>query len=240
MTIRTACLIGTLVLAAGATGAAVHASDLETVEKDIREKYDQITAFETVVTTISATHIPNGGNEVKGKGKLLVVKDGERLSYSLKIKATIVANPQGEPKMIESYTEIVSSGDEVYEYIEQMGNQRVTITRYLPNDIPHVKQLLDQVHLTHDLKVVTEQTTDGQEVYVLEGTAKSPGTRPSRIVMHFAKDTGLLIKKDTFSDNPQSTSTVIYSHIETNLEVPAEKFKFIMPAGASVHDRTNE
>lgn len=240
MTIRTAPGLILLMMIAPSAGSNVRASELQDAEKDIRDKYEKITSFEAVVTVNSATHVRNGGNQVKGKGTLLVLKEGDRISYAWKIKSTIVVNPDGEAKTIDAYTEIVSSGDDVYEYMEQMGNSRVTITKYLPNEIPHVKQMLDQLHLTHDVKLIGEQTTDGQEVYVLEANAKSPGTRPGRVAMHFAKDTGLLIKRDEFNDSPQSTSTVTFTNIQTNTEIPAEKFKFVMPAGASVYDRTNE
>jgi hypothetical protein len=91
-----------------------------------------------------------------------------------------------------------------------------------------------------DLKVLPEQTIDGQKVWVIEGMRHEPDrhTGVVRTVVYFLQDSGALRRLEHYDAANARCETYDYTDFQYDVELDPQGFVFNPPPGAHVIDRT--
>jgi outer membrane lipoprotein-sorting protein len=89
----------------------------------------------------------------------------------------------------------------------------------------------------YDLSVLPEEKIDGETAYVIQATPKektTPGM--SKTLNYYRKSDGIMLKMVMYGEDGKPMSTITYSDIKVNADIPAERFVFKAPPGVQVMD----
>jgi outer membrane lipoprotein-sorting protein len=97
------------------------------------------------------------------------------------------------------------------------------------------------VRETFNVKLLPDETVDGESCYVLEFTPKAAdAAMGGRMVQYFRKDNGTIVKLVSYDASNKPSVTVTYSNVQLNPSIGADRFVFAAPPGVEVTDMSNE
>jgi outer membrane lipoprotein-sorting protein len=211
---------------------AVRAEDtIESVEKDIIEKWSKMTSL----TAKMATDANMGGMAMKMTGTIeFLNKEGKEL---FRLEAEM-EQAMGGQTMKSTILSIVDG--EFQWMLMDMGMMKQAM-KTKPDDFqgsPGGKKMFEQMKKDNDLKLLPSEKIDDKDCHVIEVKPKKSGEQLALVKMYFAKDTGIMVKMVGYDTGNNAVMTSTYSDIKTNVEIAAERFVFTAPEGVQVMDMT--
>jgi outer membrane lipoprotein-sorting protein len=220
--------------------AAVLAGDtLESVEKNIAEKWTALSSMSAKMTMVSEMDM--GGQKVSMKAVSTfeyMKEDGKEL-YRQEMTSE---QKFGAGEGTKSAATYVDDGEFLWVLQEQMGNKMVMKqkTGQMQGNAGGEKMLKD-LHERLNLKLLPDKEVDGADCHVIEGTPKKAAPmRPAKELYYFGKDHGLLAKMVGMDADGKETMTLTFSDLEIDPDLDPERFVFEVPEGAQVMDMTEQ
>ncbi|MBU0718360.1 MAG: hypothetical protein KJ749_08935 [Planctomycetes bacterium] len=226
-------------LAAAAPGRA--GDTLETVEKRLLKQSQQVTALTAKVSMESRMDSSVASGKGRSSGTFACRRKGEKLLVYTQFESTMeMANPSdGKPKEVILSVTRIDDGEFTYRLVDRQGQQQATKTKAANTLGPLPEMVFKFLHQHHRLKVLPEDSIDGQPAVVIEGTPKVSAPGRGKVMSFFSKDTGIVQKMQTYDDKGGIVATIRYTDIELNPKIDPERFVFKVPAGVEVTDQTD-
>jgi outer membrane lipoprotein-sorting protein len=231
----------------GFSRAAAAADDVEALEKKVRaawEKHRSLTAKVTLVQPLSAAA---GAPVQKGEGTFEVMKKDGKVFSRLEMDIAFDQPGAGQTRTVNQHLLMVVDGEHQYSLINLMGQNQAWKANIDPKTAGDPTGLLADLPKNFKLKVLPEETLDGQKVYVLEAT------KAGRNLFYFLQESGALAKLVSYGREPTTQSqpaagatpegkalmTYTYSDFKYDVPIARERFVFEPPPGVPIADRTN-
>ncbi|HRX83676.1 MAG TPA: outer membrane lipoprotein-sorting protein [Phycisphaerae bacterium] len=229
---------GTIVLLGAIVAPAIcFADSIEDVEKQIRDAYGKLKSYSANVN--SQTDIKQGGQAISMTmtGSFLA-KNGEngKHMYRMEGKTSMKMPGMDHPGMGDQELLVVCDGEYTYQVqTNPMTSQKNVIKTDADADpLPWAQQKEN-----HTFKVLPDEKVDGQDCFVVEATPKTPGGMGvARTVFYIRKDIGALVKQVAYNTEGEALNTTTFNDVKVNPDVSADQFKFEVPEGVTVMDRT--
>lgn len=137
---------------------------------------------------------------------------------------------------------VIQDGEFAWSLSEGMGQKR--LFKQKPTQMegtPGGKSTLAELEESHTLKLLPEETREGEAMFVIEATAKKPDESGiSKYRMYFEKDSAILTRAVGY-DLQNAVATIInYSDIKINEKIDPERFVFKNEDNLQVIDLTRE
>lgn len=232
------------------TVAARAEDTLESVQKDISERFEKI-------KTLTARSALNSKLEFEDKGMTLVSSGEGTLEYAFRDgKQLIHMNDSRTMETIfSSSKKVISStggstlkGGIAAEYVAD-GEFAYTIMQgrsYVKHRIdderlPHFgRALFEALSKLNTLRLLPDEKHENQDVYVIEAVPFNPGESPVKAVRHyFLKENGVLVKTSNHHADGRQFATTVYYNIKIDPEIDPARFKLVVPPGSTIQDMTN-
>ncbi len=226
---------GMLVLLFVAGPVAVSFGDsFEEIEKKLDEAAKSVKSMQMKSSMEMKMAQPGFEMSSKMKGMHWQKRDGDKLMMRMEGE-TKSKQKMGDTEQETAQTVLmVSDGEIVYTLTDSDGTKMATKTKASPDEQPW-----RAVKADNDFKVLDDEKVDGADCYVFEMTPKKKeGGDQSHTVFYCRKDCGMPVKTVTYGPDGQAMSTMLFTDIEMNVDIPAEKFKFEVPEGVQVMDMT--
>ncbi len=227
-------------LAVGLCGAAAVAEDdLAAVEKKIQTAWEHQKSMSAKLTM--STHMEMGTMVIDGSGEGTVEflrADGKvRVRTEMRMTSTQKMGDQ-DHKAEQTMLNIVD-GDVMYTLTETMGQKSATKAKTDPKMSGDPAAVFEELHKSHQMKLLPEETVDGAKVYVISATPNEKGPAGGgRMVFYFHQEAGVVVKMQVFGEGEKPMTTVSYGDVKRDPKIDAERFKFTAPEGVQVIDQT--
>ncbi len=223
-----------VVACASSTAAA---EDLKTVKEKIMAGWDKHRSI-TAKVKLVAEATGSRAHKSKGEGTYQVLKQGEKTLFRTDHEIVMVVKAGGrEMKMVQKATKIMD-GQYTYSLVEAMRGTAATKAKATPRDRTDPNSMFKQLDKAYTLKLLPEERVDGQQVYVIEATAKKKRKGSfTKGIYYFRKD-GILVKQTAQMDESKMTTT--FTDIKLNGKIDPGRFVFKPPPGVEVRDMTGQ
>jgi len=231
----------TCVLLGAATAAL--ADDLEAVEKRIVEAWGKHKSMTAKITTVNHVQAGDMTIDAKGEGTLETSRQGDKQFIRMELKNTMVRKTGEQETKMDQPTTLIADGEFAYTTNEAMGKPMVVKTKIDSMMTGEPKALLEQFRKQYELKLMPEETLDGRKVFVIAGTPKEKATMPGmpvKMVLNFDQEHGVLLKVAGLAEDGKPVSTMAYSDVKFDVKLDPDRFKFKVPEGVEVMDRTSD
>ena len=161
-------------------------------------------------------------------------RDGDKVMMRMEGDSKTVQNIGGMKQETTQKTLMVSDGDIIYTLSETDGNKMVMKNKAQADTQPWSAAKAD-----NEFKVLPDESVDGADCYVFEATPKNKEAGDqSHTTYYCRKDCGFPVKMMAYGPDGQVMTTMTYTDIKLNVDIPADKFEFEPPAGVQVMDMT--
>lgn len=216
--------------------AASFADDkLDAVVKELEKAWGE---FESMTADITINTSMQGMTN-KQTGTIEFDHKGGKYRYRMDMKTETDMNGQ---KMTSTQT-MVSDGDYIYTLSEAMGQKHATKMKPLPGQMtaPVGKEMFDSLEKQYELKVLPDESVDGDAAYVIEAKPKqNMGSPTTTMKMYFVKKHGIMVKTLGLDASGAENMSMLYKNIKVNPKIDPSRFVFKAPEGVQVMDMTNQ
>jgi len=235
MKIRLYSLIAAMALMLCASSVAVADEKLDAVEKELIKAWEK---FESMTADVTMNMNMQGMTN-KGTGTFEIDNKGGKDKFRMEMNSEM---DMGGQKMTNT-TSTVGDGEFVYSVNEAMGQK--TAMKMKPGQgqasAPVGRQMFDSLKEQFDLKVLPDETVDGDAAYVLEAKPKqSMGSPIAMMKMYFVKKHGIMVKMRGMDAAGTEVMTMDYKNVKINPKIDASRFVFKAPEGVQVMDMTKQ
>ncbi len=233
----TQCVLGTIVLLA-MTVLPAQADAVDDVSAKIIAEAEKVKSYTADVS--SETNIKNEAMSMKMsvKGTMEVMRQGGKMLSRMEHKTTTDMNMGGTEQKKESQSLMITDGEHSYVLTEESGTKTAMKTKLDPKNQQMVnKGMFEQMKKDYDLKLLADETIDGHDAYVIEGTPKNPAAM-GKMTMCFAKTGGMMLKMVMNTPDGKPMTTMTHTNIKVDVAIKPERFKFEAPEGVTVMDMT--
>lgn len=176
----------------------------------------------------------------------LTEKDGAKVQKMCNTMDMTVKQDDQEQKM---QMKMVNDGEFLWTEMRNPSLPFVQVMKMKPGQTmpgrmapdPDPTKRMEEMKKTYDLKVVGEETIDGQKMYILEGTLKEnaagPGQAP-KVRMYINENDLAMRRVVAFDADGKQIGTMDFTNMKVNQPINADLFKYTPPPGARVMDMT--
>lgn len=231
---------GVALLAFGGLGLqAVRAQEeLAEIQKKMAASWDKLKSYSANMKMSTSMPAGKGVYKMESEGKILIAKDGDKVRYRQELVSKQTQPGQNEPS--KSTMLAVCDGDIIHVLTENAGQKMVMKQNVNAMPSPDPMTMIKTLQKTQELKVMPDESVDGQAVYVLQAVPKEAAGGAGKSLVYVAKNTGMVVKMVMYGPDGKPTSTTTYENVKLNADVPAEQFKFEVPEGVQVMDMTGQ
>ena len=226
-----AALLGSLMVC-----STLAADTLESVEKQIVDANDKVKSMTGKLT--SKGEMSMGGTSMTNlaEGTFEYVRQGDKMRYRIDMKNSM---SQGEMKM-DSTALLVCDGETVLVIQDQGGMKQGMKMKPDGSKMQlSAKQIFEEMRKEYDLKLLPDETIDGKPAYTIEATPKTANPMGmTKMVMNFAKDTGVFLKQVGFDKDGKAIQTTTFTDLKINPDIDPKRFDLVVPEGVNVVDMT--
>lgn len=238
--------LGLVLAVLGFTAAASGAETLESVEKKITEqlgKYKTLRLKSKLTSNVQteAVKMKTMADSVAEYARRPGGKWVSRTESATKISRKIGDNAEekDEAKVLSIY-----DGESFY-VLTEMPKQKSAM-KMQPDPKSNVnpldgKGLFNLLHEYYDVKLLPDESVDGQAVYVIEATPKKRDNadgNQGKVLSYYDKKTGVAIKSVMYDKAGKVTGTSMTTDVKPDVDIPADRFVFKAPPGVEVMDMT--
>ena len=190
-----------------------------------------------------------GSNRTRGSGTLEFAKQDGRRRFRMDLTQTMTGDTfTGTDLTTNTSLQEVCDGRYVYVLVEQtaMGMSFRTAVKNKMDAPPTMDAppIIDPVRLfktlraNNELKLLEVSVAELPPVYTVEATPKDPYDPVGRLVVHFAKDSGIVLRTKSEGRHSPRTMTATYSDIRIDVGLDPNRFVFTLPRGVGLIDAT--
>jgi outer membrane lipoprotein-sorting protein len=232
-------MVATLLTAASAEPT------LDSVEKEIAERLKTLKSYTADMKMEASTTIGPIPVKTKGKGTVekLLVDEVWRFRMNLVNTMTSDSLP-GAMGGMQTTVLTVFDGEMNYAEAEIMGMKQVMKKAPEPTDVVRKGDApFAKLRAQGEIKLLPEEKVGEAPCYVIQVIASDEARAakpelPRRIMMYFAKDSGIPVRSHMFGEADKSIGSMELSNIKLNPELDPEKFTYTPPDGVTVKDIT--
>ena len=217
------------------------ADELATVEKKICETWNKHKSLTFKITMSSQWDEGEAIIKGSGSGTGEVLRKGPDVLYRTDLTTSMSRRaPDGDIEMTRDIIIIVDAKDQ-YVLHDIGGEKMAAKTKINPENSPDPKVIFERLRRNAELKLLPEETLDGQRVFVLESTPSQSGRqRFSRVVCYFLQDSGALTRKVYYNLNGEAAETRAYTDFKFDVDIDPKRMEFQAPEGVKVRDRNDK
>lgn len=221
---------------------AARGQTLEEVEKKINQHADQLKSWVWEGTTIQDFDSEHFKMKATMHGRIEFMKQDGKVLYHMETKSSGSRQVAGQEDTLDSTSTTICDGQFVYTLTEQGGEKSATKTKADPVQTSAFgKADFELLRQSHDLKLLADETLDGQGVYVVEAIQRAvegAPMGPTRSLYYFSKDNGFNLKTVTMDANGKTILTATTKSLQMNPTLSPDRFVFKAPEGVEVMDLT--
>lgn len=209
------------------------AETVEEVGKKIAEATEKLKSFSAKTQMITDMKQEGFSMSTKAEGTTEMMRKGEDFLMRSEMKQVTETNMGGQVNKQEQYVLTITDGQNTYTLTDMGGNkmaQKMKMQKLGKDPFQAWKD-------TADLKLLPDATVDGRPAWVVQATPKG-GAVPGQgaTIISFDKETGQMIKMVANGPDGKPLTTMTYSDIKINQDIPAARFEFKAPEGVQVQD----
>jgi outer membrane lipoprotein-sorting protein len=237
------------------SGSAFAAEKLPTAEEVIakmKAKWAGMKSIEMDQLIVTEIDKPREGTtSTVHRAAERVEKEGIAIERICTVSRAVSKSGEGQESWKE--TKSINDGRFFWEEEKNSENKRILVTKRDAQDWLAEKSsyawgpgALETAKMAYDVKVVREETIDGQRMYVLEGELKPPEGHSwvwKKTVWIGVADLCIHHSRYTFVDDGDKTARPVLTtfhdfNIKVDQEIDPKVFEYTPPEGAVVEDRT--
>lgn len=242
--------IAAAMLAVGVTAVPAGADEVTDVTNKIIEAWEKHTSISGKVHSVNQTGSGPVATRSENEGTYEVLRKDGKLMYRLEMVTNMQVgkpeqmpregeSPAQEPQVIKQKVLLIIDGTDTYTLTESDGEVTAAKGRLRPERSPDPRTLFASVIPKSDLKLLPEETLDGQPVWVIEVKPKpEQAQRFGRIVYYFRHD-GVQVKEVIYGGEGETARTMTVTDVKVDAEIDPKRFVFEPPPGVEVKDMTN-
>lgn len=223
---------------------ASSARELAEIENELSAHWEKIRTYSAKIEMNGKAAQGASTIEMNGKGSLEGMKKDATMLYRMEMDQTISLGASEMPnKML-----VVYDGADVFTQTSMLGQTMVFKSK--PEEQSQVmpgggREAFKRMHEQFEIKVMPDDTLNGEPVYVLElrpkqDAAPQPGTpgksQFDKALLSLSQKTGFPLKMLMFDDGEKPIMTLIYKEYTLDPELDAARFAYTPPPGAIVMD----
>jgi outer membrane lipoprotein-sorting protein len=214
---------------------------IDSVEKKLAEAAGKIKAISYKMTAVTDMTFEGGSSKSESVTLYEIQKAGEKFKCRSDTKTSSVTKAAGQETKMDSTTLIVCDGEFTYTLSEMMGQKMAEKNKLDPaQDGLNLKSTFAMLRKDYNLKVLPDEKADGRDCFVIEAAPKDASSAGTKLVYHFAKDAGFLMKYVAYGKDGKPTTTMTTADVKLDPTFPPDRFAFKAPAGVEVKDMTKE
>ncbi len=242
MTKRT-CLavLGIAALTLGARAA----EEVESAEKRVINAWKNHKALRARMTTVQTAEDLGMTLEAHGTGTFELLRAGGKTCFRAEMQNTAVLRKGDKSRDREQTVTYVCDGEYLYSVGEMAGRKMALKELINPLMSADAEVIFKKFHAdSAQFALLPEQSLGGQAVFTFEVTPAQTETTtaPSAVnktVMTFDQVTGVLLKIVQYEPPRNTVTTTTFTEIELDPSIDPKRFKFVLPDGVQLRDRTN-
>jgi len=209
----------------------------EAVIKELNGKRAGLKSMTAKVKMSTAQSTGHAAAVTESAGTYELIRKEGKTSFRMDLKMVTTLEINGKKSTIPSSTLSLGDGSTVYTLSDQAGTRLVTKTNadYAPPF--EFESVFAKIREDHRFSVLPDQSVDGQVVYVLQATPQTPSPIAKQL-FYLAKETGDMLKQELYALNDKVFTTILFSDIKHNGDIPADRFVFKAPRGVKIIDLT--
>ena len=214
------------------------ADTLEEVEQKLIESYQKLKSYSARSKAVQDYQFGEGnGIKSESEGTIEWMRQDDKFLLRSEGKTSAVQTMAGQQNKSEQKALTISDGQFLYTLMEQGGEKTAYKRKAEPSMIGDARSLLEGLRAEHVIKVLSDETVDGQACYVIEATPReSQAGMASTQMLYFRKDVGINIKTVVLDQNKKAVLVSTLSELKINPDINAERFVFKVPEGVPVTD----
>jgi outer membrane lipoprotein-sorting protein len=214
---------------------------IDSVEKKLAEASGKIKAISYKMTMVMDMKFEGGSMKSESVTLYELQKAGEKFKSRSDTKTSGVTNMGGQEMKTDSTALVICDGEFAYTLSETMGQKMAQKAKLDPaQDGLNLKSTFALLRKDYNLKVLPDEKADGRDCFVIEAAPKDASSAGTKLVYHFAKDLGLMVKYVAYGKDGKPTTTMTTTDVKLDPTFPPDRFNFKAPAGVEVTDRTKE
>ncbi len=215
--------------------------ELAKVEKELVAAWERHESTTAIVTM--AGHATEGKAVVKSSatGKYECARKGDSPVYRMELTNTVTRTVGATETRTEQRITRICDGRYVHELVEVEARKLAVATKsdLEPQQLFDPVSVFSRLRKTHSLKLLPQDSTDGQKTYVVEATVQQAHRSPaSRLVFYFLQQHGVLTKLVLYDRAGRPVGTVTFSNFKYDVDLDPGRFVFQAPPGVKVMDLT--
>ena len=241
MVTRRILMSGILVLAAL---SGTHASEpeapartLESVEKELLEKWEKVRSYTTKLTAESREKKPSRKSHAQSTGTIQYLRDGERWYMRTETTMNSTVTTRRGKDVRESRSVNLTDGQHSYVILD---NEPPLVLKMDidPAMAGSVAANFAAMRLNGKPQLREDEVVDGRPAYVVDVRFQAVGNPPWKVTYCFDKETGILVKTVTADDAGTQYGWTVQSDLKINPDLKPDQFVFEAPEGAVIQDQT--
>jgi outer membrane lipoprotein-sorting protein len=228
-------------IALGLTLPATRADDLDDVEKKLTAAWKK---HKSVTGNVASTMRMEQGPAVvssQAEGTFEGLRKGEKYLHRMDLTNTVTQTVSGTEKKMEQKITMINDGQYVHSLIDASGTKLATKAKPGLQHAWDPALMFETMKEDYQLKLMPEESLDGEKVYVIEATPKKAGQLPlSKMVFYFQQEQGALAKTVAHGLAGEPLQTTTFTDLKFDVKIDPKRFVFEAPPGVQVIDQTGE
>ncbi|MCP4246834.1 MAG: outer membrane lipoprotein-sorting protein [bacterium] len=235
----TKAIVGSVFLAALAVPAT--ADRIDEIEKELIQAHGKLKSY----TAKSRSSYDSGTDDESmyksnDKGTYEWQRQGELVMYRIETTGMQVVKAGGKESANLVKSTVVCDGKDMYVLSDTSGQKSAIKHKADPRAAGAPAMMFEGLRDQYNLKVLADESVNGQSCYVIEGKAKhvgEDGGNPMvRYVTYVSKEMGVAVKGIGYDADGKTMSASDTTDIKINVPISPERFEFVAPEGVTVVD----
>ncbi|NOS99582.1 MAG: hypothetical protein HOP29_03040 [Phycisphaerales bacterium] len=228
-------LCGLMVLALAFVAPARAADSIEDIGKKITAAMEKLKSFSAKSKTVTEMKQEGFSMISSMDGTMEMLHEGENWLMRSETKAVMESEMGGNKTKQESTGLMINDGEFSYTLSDTGGMKSAYKNKMQKMDTDPFKSWHDSA----ELKVLPDETIDGNAAWVIEALPKGDAMGQGKSVIYYHKDSGQMLKMVVFAPDGTPMTTTTMSDIKLNPSIAKDRFVFKAPEGVTVQDMSN-
>ncbi len=229
-------IVGSVFLAALAVPAS--ADRIDEIEKELTQAHGKLKSFTAKIRSSSTYDMgEEGSSKSDDKGTHEWMRQGETVLFRIETVGREVEKTEGQERVSKTKSTNVCDGKYLYVLSDFDGEKSAIKTEADQRPGGDLAMIFEGLRAEYKLKVLADDSVNGQSCYVIEGTATKKLDNPiTRQLAYFSKEMGIAVKMIGYNADGKVVFSSDTTDIKVNVAISPDRFKFETPAGVTVAD----
>lgn len=234
----TTCTAAVLILVNG-----TFAETVEEVHTKLNDAYAKLRSYSAKTETTQDFAIDRAKFDGRHAGNIKWMRKGAKIMSRAEQRGQMTQKFEDQVHTAKSSTLTICDGDFYYTIAEssgtgnESGTKSATKQKVDPAALTDAMSIITTQKIDYLLQVLADETVDGADCFVIEGTPKEAGKLPfASTVLWFRKADAIMVKMIEKDKDEKEVYSFVLSNINVNEDIPTDQFKFTAPEGVEVMD----